>query len=223
MGSVRASWLQLARAAATPLFLASAILGFLSCQSEADLRPVGSRTQQLLPRAQEFRSLIERGDFVAARAFMAENPRRWWESRDGDGQPWKIGPEANGPWSAWDAHFRSQKDLAEWREATRSVTVVVHETNDYFRLLERGWVTTEVTYFFDEAGKIEGLLIRATGDRPQGRTDEFLAWARTHDAEELGSLMPGGEIDPSADHPERFRRLLNRWREAAGLESIEEP
>jgi hypothetical protein len=33
--------------------------------------------------------------------------------------------------------------------------------------------------------------------------------------------MPEGEIDPSGDHPGRFRRLLNSWRRAAGLEPIE--
>jgi hypothetical protein len=33
--------------------------------------------------------------------------------------------------------------------------------------------------------------------------------------------MPGGEIDPAGDHPERFRRLLNRWRQASGLPMIE--
>jgi len=65
----------------------------------------------------------------------------------------------------------------------------VRETNDYFRLLERGWVT----YFFDESGRIAGLLIRAVGDRPQGKTDEFLTWAREHDPEELALLMPGGK------------------------------
>ncbi len=98
---------------------------------------------------------------------------------------------------------------------------VIRETNDYFRLLERGWVTNEVAYFFDDSGRINGLLIRAVGDRPPGKTEEFLAWTRVHDPEELATLVPGGEIDPSGDHPERFRRLLNRWRQESGLETIE--
>lgn len=33
--------------------------------------------------------------------------------------------------------------------------------------------------------------------------------------------MPDGEIDPTADHPERFRTLLTEWRNAAGLPPIE--
>lgn len=73
----------------------------------------------------------------------------------------------------------------------------------------------------DDNDKIEGLLIRAVGDRPQGRTEEFLAWARTHEPKELDVLMPGGDIDPSGDHPQRFRRLLNEWRVSARLGPVE--
>lgn len=172
-------------------------------------------------QAQEFRSLVERGEYAAAREMMAPDPRRWWEKRDGQGEPWRIGPESPGPWAAWDEHFRSEVELVEWKEDEGSATAVVRETNDYFRLLERGWVTNEITYFFDERDRIEGLLIRAAGERPPGRTDEFLAWARVHDPEELATLMPGGEIDPSGGHPERFRRLLERWRQASGRDPID--
>jgi hypothetical protein len=33
--------------------------------------------------------------------------------------------------------------------------------------------------------------------------------------------MPEDEVDPSGDRPPRYRALLNRWRESAGLETIE--
>jgi len=175
----------------------------------------------LVARAQEFRALVERGEHAAARRMMAPDARRWWEERDGDGQPWRIGPENPGPWAAWDEHFRSKREVVEWKEGSGVATAVTRETNDYFRLLERGWVTNEITYFFDDRGRIDGLLIRAVGERPPGRTDEFVAWAKAHDPGELAALMPEGEIDPSGDHPERFRRLLDRWREASRLETIE--
>jgi hypothetical protein len=101
----------------------------------------------LAARAQGFRSLLERGQHDAARSLMAPDARRWWESREGDGQPWTIGPETPGPWAAWDTHFGSTKEVIEWRTGTRSATAVIRETNDYFRLLESGWRTNEVTYF----------------------------------------------------------------------------
>lgn len=151
---------------------------------------------------------------------MSTDPRRWFAPREGEGQPWRVGP-GTGPWSAWDDHFRSEGTVVAWRREDRSVTAIVRETNDYFRLLERGYVTSEITYFFDREGLIDGLLIAAVGERSPGRTEEFLAWARENEPEELEALMPGGEIDPSGDHPQRFRALLNRWRVAAGLDPIE--
>lgn len=167
----------------------------------------------------EFRSLTEAGDWDRARAMAVENPRRWWETRNGDGQPWVIAPNS-GPWSHWDEYFGSEKEILDWVEEKDSVTAVIREINDYYRLVERGPMTNEVTWFFDDAGKIEGMLIRGAGERPPGRTDEFVAWARSHHPEELDVLMPDGEIDPTADHPERFRKLLTEWRTAADLPPI---
>lgn len=191
------------------------------CRSASEDTEGSGAVTSLADRAQEFRSLVEEQRYDAARALTSDDARRWFDDRDGPGQPWTVGPEVGGPWAAWDEHFRSEGEIVEWREATRSATAVVRETNDYFRLLDRGWVTSEITYFFDDAGQIEGLLIRAVGDRPPGRTDEFLAWARVHAPDELATLMPDGEIDPSGDHPQRFRRLLNRWRADSGLAPIE--
>ena len=170
----------------------------------------------LVERAQLFRSLLESGELEAARAMMSAEPRRWWDKREGEGAPWAVG--VPGPWAAWDEHFHSTKEIVGWREQERAVSVVIRESNDYYRLLERGSLLNEVTYFFDEAGKIEGLLIRGVGDRPAGKTEEFRSWARAHAPDELEAVMPAGEIDPS--DPGRFRALLNRWRIASGEEPI---
>lgn len=127
----------------------------------------------LIDRAREFRSLVESKQFEAARAMMGKSPRRWWEEKRGEGGPWNVGPQSPGPWAAWDDHFRSEKEGLVWNEGERSASVMIRETNDYFRLLERPAVINEVTYFFDAAGKIDGLLIRGIGERPSGRTEEF--------------------------------------------------
>lgn len=192
-----------------------------SCSGNGDTGEGGHADQaSKISRAQQFRALVSQGDHEAARAMMAPGARRWWGTRRGEGQPWTVGAKA-GPWADWDRHMRSQKEVVRWTEGPDSATVVMRETNDYFRLLERGWVTNEVTYFFDASGRIDGLLIRGVGERPPGRTAEFLAWAREHDPAEIEALMPDGEIDPSGDHPQRFRKLLERWREETGLGTIE--
>lgn len=203
------------------LAVAASLGAVASTVSAQDVREPGAGPQTLTDRARTFRSLIEQGQYAAAREMLAPDPRRWWEKREGEGDPWRVGPGTPGPWAAWDSHFRSRRELVEWKERESSATAVVRETNDYFRLLERGWVTNEITYFFDDLGRIKGLLIQAVGERPPGRTDEFLAWARAHDSRELKVLMPEGEIDPSGDHPRRFRHLLERWRRASGLEPID--
>jgi hypothetical protein len=100
----------------------------------------------------------------------------------------------------------------EWKEGDRSATAVIRETNDYFRLLERGWVTTEVAYLFDVSGRIEGLLIRAVGDRTPGRSREFEAWAGANDPEELSSLMPGDEYLDGDAKPRVAMTRANRGR-----------
>ncbi len=144
---------------------------------------------------------------------MAPDARRWFAPPEGEGSPWIVGPKS-GPWAEWDEEFRSTSTVLEWRSDESSATVRVLEINDYFRLLERGPMTNELTYFFDSEGRIEGLLISGAGERPPGRTAEFVQWARENEPRELSELMPDGEIDPSGDHPQRFRALLERWRRA---------
>jgi hypothetical protein len=151
---------------------------------------------------------------------MAPDPRRWWETREGTGDPWTVGPGPQGPWAGWDDEFKTQREVVEWTASDGSATVVMRETNDYFLLFERGWVTSEITYYFDDADLISGLLIRSRGERPPGRTAEFVEWARATHPEELDELMPDGEIDPTGDHPTRFRALLLEWREETGVGPI---
>jgi hypothetical protein len=171
--------------------------------------------------ARRFRSLMVAAQFDSAQALLSPEARRWWGERRGKGTAWKVSGATPGPWAAWDEHFRSRKREVSWTAGPASAVLVQRETNDYFRLLERGWVTNEITYFFDDAGRIDGLLIRAIGERPPGRTEEFRAWARRNEPDELAALMDGDDVDPSGDHPQRFRRLLERWRQDAGLEPID--
>lgn len=206
------------------LLVAMATVGLTvgaACGADEASRTGREATPTLTARAQAFREALTRGEYETARAMLAPGAQRWWGTREGDGEPWVIGPTGGGPWAEWDEHFRSEGEVVEWVESPSSATVVVRETNDYYRLLERGSVTNELTYYFDRQHRMEGLLIRGVGERPPGRTDEFLAWARHNEPEALKELMPNGEIDPSGDHPERFRRLLERWRQASGLAPIE--
>ena len=194
--------------------MASTALPARSAEGDADGRT-------LVEQAIRFRTLVQRGDMDAARAMMAHGARRWWDRREGPGQPWTLDAASPGPWAGWDRHFRSKKVLAGWQASASSATAHIVERNDYYRLLERDAPTNRVTYFFDGEGRIEGLLIGGAGPRDPGRTEEFLSWARAHEPAEIAALMPGGQIDPAGDHPIRFRRLLGRWRQATGRDPID--
>jgi hypothetical protein len=189
--------------------------------SERDAPVAGAVTDSAAAiwHVQEFRRLVEAKQTPIARAFMSSDPRLWFEERNGLGEPWDITPGA-GRWDAWDEHFHSQSEEIGAHGNTRAVTLLVREINDYCRLLDRGPFTTELVYFLDMNGKIDGLLVRAVGPRVQGRTAEFLAWARREAPQEVEYLMPGGRIDPTGDRAPRFRALLERWRAAAGLPKV---
>lgn len=186
-------------------------------QQQGDRAGAGDDT--FVERVQVFRSLVRRGEYDVARAMMSPNARRWFAPREGEGQPWTIGDTAGGPWLRWDEYFGSEAEVVEWTVGERSATATLRETNDYYRLLERGPQLNQLTYHFDENGLLGGLVIGSAGERDMGLTEEFRAWARENRPEEISELMPGGEIDPS--HPERFRRLLNEWRHATGRELVE--
>lgn len=171
---------------------------------------------------QRFRDAQDRGDTSSARALMGDDPRRWFESREGAGIEWRIGGEP-GAWAGWDDEFNSESDLGAWEidESQRCARVLVTEINDYYRLTERGPQQNRQTWWFDEQGRIVGWMIEAIrGDGSMGRTDEFLAWAETHEPVELAYLRPEGRIDPTGDRPARTRALLERWRAAVGLPPI---
>lgn len=171
---------------------------------------------------ERFRSLTEAGELDRARAMMSDDPRVWWETREGDGAPWTLGA---GRWHAWDTHFRGASTHDRWRTADggRTVWAVFEEINDYYRLLERPAQHHRQSYFFDDGGLIAGMMVSDEPEprgTPAGLADDFEAWASLNHPAEWAYLRPGGRIDPTGDRPERTRRLLNEWRSTRGLAEI---
>ena len=170
--------------------------------------------------ARTYRAHVAAGRTERARAMLADGARTWFGDRTGEGRPLDPAPRT-GPWAAWDEFFGSTAEVVDPSAAPGSATLVTLETNDYYRLLERGPQRNSLTYFVDAQGRITGLRIASAGPRPMGRTEQFLAWARAKAPDEIAELMPNGEIDPRGDHPRRFRSLLERWRAESGLPAIE--
>ncbi len=188
-----------------------------------------STQSSMITKAEAFRAARQSGDLDAARAFLADDPRVWYEARAGDGSPWTLGA---GRWNAWDTHFNSESDPGPWQTEAHAVWRINQEWNEYYDLIERTDQSRyRITYFFDpdDAGKISGYMISAAdpdapeppADAPRrDRLDEIEAWAQEHHPDEWAHLRPGGKLDPTGDRPERTRALINQWRATVGLAPI---
>ena len=169
---------------------------------------------------EQFRAAIDEKNIDAARKFLSDDPRVWYEERAGDGEPWEID---GGKWKGWDEHFHGRSErVSEWVVADDAVSAEMQETNDYYRLTESSGGRWRATYFFDDKDRIAGFMVSGVpgGASDRGRRDEFEAWAKANHPQEIEYLMPGGSIDPTGDRPVRMRTLLNAWRADVGLAPI---
>lgn len=170
----------------------------------------------LVQKVKEFRATRKR-DPKAAQAFLSDDPRVWYEKKEGAGQPWRLDSD---PWAHWDKFFKSQSTDKDWQVEDRAVSVVAVEINDFYRLIERAPSPVRLTWFFNEAGKISGFLVQSMSKGQPDRLDEFSQWARQPHPAELDYLMPQGRIKPEGDRAERWKALLIKWRAAARLPPV---
>ena len=182
---------------------------------------VSAQEQSLIDKAQEFRMHLGMGHLEMSQAYLASDARLWYGDREGDGIEWTLAPEQSDPWAGWNEHFKTSQTEVEWRAGDQSATLVAEETSEYYQLLERPAATVEMTYYFNDEGLINGLLVSPAADADQGLTAEFHAWAEANNDHEFHHLRPDGAIDPTGNHPPRFRALLDAWREDTGRAPID--
>lgn len=164
-----------------------------------------------IERVQAYRAARERGDLAAEQAFLAPDARMFYEKREGEGEPLTAG--RSGRYAHWDEFFRSQATLTDWTEDGNAVSARVHETNDFYGLLD--WTPRPywMTWWLDANGRITAAMVQSLpGESTRGRMSEFQEWARAHHPGELAYLMPNGRIDPTGDRAERWKKILLEWR-----------
>lgn len=161
----------------------------------------------LVATVTKYREAKKKGDLPTQRALLAPGARMWFEKKEGEGS--KLGEEGSGdPWKDWDAFFRSESSLEETVVLERTVRATVRETNDWYRLVDRPPSRYYMTYDFDDAGKIAGVLVHLA---------DFKAWAEASRPGLLETLMPEGKLDPALDKAKLWKSSLLAWRKAAGL------
>ncbi|HEX9161777.1 MAG TPA: hypothetical protein VF980_08735 [Thermoanaerobaculia bacterium] len=176
-------------------------------------------SDRLIRRVQDFRAANDRGDLVTAQSYLAPDARQWFESRSGEGEPYKVGGVSR--WSHWDEYFHSRNSLTNWRVEGNAVIADVEETNDFMRMLDWHAKPYTMTWWLDDRSRITGVLVKSNPEAPVSRLEEFKQWAREHHPEELAYLLPKNRIDPTGDRPERWRAILREWRNASGRPTVE--
>lgn len=199
--------------------VALALLCLLALVSCAAPQPTRDPRIDIAIALQEARTA---GDAERAREFVNDDPRMWYNAREGEGIPLTL-TTAEGSYAEWDREFRSEGEILEWEVGPDWVAAIHSEMNDYFRLLERTGSWYKRTWFFDEQGRITGSMISGWEGAPPttDRFDEFETWAQSNHPEEWDYLRPGGRLDPTGDRAARTRVLLVAWRREVGLPSID--
>jgi hypothetical protein len=174
---------------------------------------------RLIHRVQAYHDARIRDDVAAEAQMLSPDARTWYESKTGDGEP--LRPGRSGRYAHWDRFFHSRSVLSDWVVRGREVTATVHETNDFYQLLDWTPNPYQMTWWFNDRDRISGVMIRSLPGKETSRMPDFRAWAAIYQPAELEYLMPKGKLDPTGDRPERWKALLQEWRAAAGLPKVE--
>src|SRR5262249_18607011 len=109
--------------------------------------------------------------------------------------------------------------ITEFSVNDDAAIVVMHEDNDFSRLIGHpGWDGT-ITYFFTEDGHIKGSAFTPTpGCNPSWRPymDAALPWLRENRATELAAVFPDNKLKQDAQGATTWTRILTEWRAATG-------
>lgn len=176
---------------------------------------------RLVAKVYSYIEARQRADSAAVQSILSADSRVWFETKEGPGR--KREANGDGPWAGWDREMHATGKKSDFRRHENTVTGIIWETNDYFRLLERTPGRIRITYYFDADERIEGALVQGIDDAGKPHTsrfDEFYEWAMENRPDEIQYLYPDEKIVPSAERAERWRALLIQWREAVGLERI---
>ena len=166
---------------------------------------------------EEFRAAKKAGDYALANTYLADNARIWFGSREGPGSPYTA---KGGPYKEWDKVFRSSSTRKKPRATRRQVSYISQESNDYYRLLERTMGPARITWFFNDDGKITGMLYEGLGGdapRPPDRECEFERWVE----ERYPGLLESADME-IPKNPTRWRELLIEWRADVDLPAVVE-
>jgi hypothetical protein len=162
-----------------------------------------------------FLNAREKKDSTRYMALVSPHMRVWYEEKKGEGTKWS--PRST--WAKWDDYFKPVKTYREFKQDSNAVSVIIVETNNFFKLIDRKPAPVRLTWWLNKEQKIEGYLVRSLADSTHtDRLNEFAEWAKKNNPTELEYLMPGGSINPEGDRPQRWERVLLEWKKSNNRE-----
>ncbi len=175
----------------------------------------GGCAHPFVRRLDAYRAAKKAKDYDRAADYLNPDARIWFDRKDGPGHPLRA---KGGPYAEWDREFRSRSTRKDVRVVGRTVSYLSYEINDFYRLIDGRPTGARVTYYFDDQGRIEGMLYAGLKDEPRSpnRREEFEKWA----AKRHPGMLDSEEME-IPNNPKRWRELLTEWRADVGLPPIE--
>lgn len=123
----------------------------------------------------------------------------------------------------WDTLLHPHRTISQLAVNEDAAIAVIHEDNDFSRLIEHpGWDGT-ITVLFDKEGAISGTHFTPTpGKNPSWGPymDAALPWLREHRAAELEAVFPDHHLRQDAEGARTWTRILREWRVATGRGAV---
>lgn len=163
-----------------------------------------------------YRAAKKVGDYKTASSYMADDARIWFGEKEGPGNALTA---KGGPYRNWDKEFHSTSTKKNYETGDHTLSYTSFEINDYYRMIDRTPTPARVTYYFNDDGKITGMLYRGLNpgkQRPPDRRCEFDRWVE----KKYPGLIESEEMN-IPNNPRRWRELLVEWRADVGLPAIE--
>jgi hypothetical protein len=124
----------------------------------------------------------------------------------------------------WDTLLHPRRTISLMAVNEDAAVVVIHEDNDFSRLIGHpGWDGT-VTYTFGAGGGIAAShFTPMPGKNPSWKPylEPALPWLREHRGAELAAVYPDGHLAQTADAAKTWARILREWRAATGRPAVD--
>ena len=148
--------------------------------------------------------------------YAADTVKLWFDNKENEPVLLIKGNGFNGRWKEWDDEMNkvSTYDSLWYDRQENAIKGYFYENNDFYKLIGKSPTKTMRTFWLNEKGKIEEILIYWIPEENK-LTGEYLkpvvAWAMKNEPEEIQYLYADEQINPSRENAIRWKSLLKKY------------